>query len=224
VQWTKRREGLIAHRAILAVIPVTLGLLLSGCGQEAPPPKPPGSVVQKKIQKPEEAAKPPATQKPAQEKPAGSPQEAPKQAQAQQAAEPPAGSSPEAAKTEVSYSYEPGDRPDPFRPFHEEAKAAAPAGECDDVPPGPLTEQEVSQFVLVAVVGQGADRVAMVQDRSGKGYLIRQGLYMGRKCGKVTDINPTEGVVVEEPFVDLLGQKQTRRVILGFKKSQGGGR
>lgn len=214
---------MIAHRAILAVIPVTLGLLLSGCGQEAPPPKPPGSVVQKKIQKPEEAAKAPAPQKPAQEKPAGS-AEAPKQAQAQQAPEPPAGSSPEGDKTEASYKYEPGDRPDPFRPFHEEAKAIALAGECDDVPQGPLTEQEVSQFVLVAVVSQGADRVAMVQDRTGKGYLIRAGLHMGRKCGKVTDISPTEGVVVEEPFVDLLGQKQTRRVILGFKKSQGGGR
>lgn len=212
-----------AHRAILAIIPVTLGLLLGGCGQEAPPPKTPGSVVQKKIQKPEEAAKPPAPQKPTQEKAAGSP-EASKQAQPQPAAESSAGSSPEEGKTEVSYKYEPGDRPDPFRPFHEEAKAAAPAGECDDVPQGPLTEQEVSQFVLVAVVGLGPERVAMVQDRTGKGYLIRPGLHMGRKCGKVTDINPTEGVVVEEPFVDLLGQKQTRRVILGFKKSQGGGR
>lgn len=224
MQWTKRREGLIAHRAILSVIAVSLGLLLGGCGQEAPPPKSPGSVVQKKIQKPEEAAKPDGPQRPTQEKPA-SPPEAPKQQfQPQGAAQSPAGSSPEEAKKEISYNYEPGDRPDPFRPFHEEAKAAAPVGECDDVPQGPLTEQEVSQFVLVAVVGQGADRAAMVQDRSGKGYLIRPGLHMGRKCGKVTDINPTEGVVVEEPFVDLLGQKQTRRVILGFKKSQGGGR
>ncbi len=214
---------MIAHRAILAVIPMSFGLLLGGCGQEAPPPKSPGSVVQKKIQKPEEAAKPPLPQKPAQEKPAGSPELA-KQAQPQQAPGSPAGSSPEEGKTETPYKYEPGDRPDPFRPFHEEAKAAVPTGECEEVPPGPLTEQEVSQFALVAVVGQGADRVAMLQDRTGKGYLIKQGLYLGRKCGKVTDINPADGVVVEEPYVDLLGQKKTRRVVLGFKKSQGGGR
>lgn len=206
---------MIAHGAFLLVIPMSLGLLLSGCGQEAPPPKSSGSVVQKKIQKPEEAAKPAASKTPTQEKPA----------LPQQAVESPAAdSSAEAAKTEASYKYEPGDRPDPFRPFHEEAKVAAAAGECDDVPQGPLTEQEVSQLVLVAVVGQGGERVAMVQDRSGKGYLVRPGVHMGRKCGKVIDINSTEGVVVEEPFVDLLGQKQTRRVILGFKKSQGGGR
>ncbi len=214
---------MIARLMILAVIPVSLGLLLSGCGQEAEPPKPPGSVVQKKIQKPEETPKPPAPPKPAQEKKAG-PQEATKAAESQKAAEVTSDSSSEQVKTEVQYKYEAGDRPDPFRPFHEEAKAAAPTGECEEVPEGPLTQQEVSQFVLVAVVGQGADRVAMVQDRTGKGYLIRAGVHMGRKCGKVTEINPTEGVVVEEPFVDLLGNKQTRRVILGFKKPQGGGR
>jgi type IV pilus assembly protein PilP len=214
-----------AHRAILAVTLGTLGLLLSGCGEEASPPKPTGTVVQKKIQKPEETTKPPAGQKPAQEKTSGT-QEAPKQTQPPKAPDAVGESSLEEAKaeTEVVYKYDPGDRPDPFRPFYEEAKAAASTSECEELSPGPLTEQEVSQFLLVAVVGQGADRVAMVQDRSGKGYLIKPGLHMGRKCGKVAEISPAEGVVVEEPYVDLLGQKQTRRVILGFKKSQGGGR
>lgn len=208
-----------AHRAILMSSLAAVGLFWMGCGQETPAPKPTGTVVQKKIQKPKEAPKPSGPKEPTQPKPQG----ARDQARAVQAAE---GSKPGAEQAplekQVVYHYEPGDRPDPFRPFHEEAKAALPPTQCEAV--GPLTELEVNQFTLVALVGQGGERTAMVQDKTGKGYIVRPGLYMGRKCGKVVEISPSEGVVVEETYLDLLGHQQTRRVTLGFKKSQGGGR
>jgi Tfp pilus assembly protein PilP len=53
--------------------------------------------------------------------------------------------------------------------------------------------------------------------------MLRQGAYLGKKCGKVTGIGP-EGVTVEEPYVDLLGQNKKRKVALGFKKLEGGRR
>jgi Tfp pilus assembly protein PilP len=81
----------------------------------------------------------------------------------------------------------------------------------------------VAQFVLVAVVTQGTDVVAMIQDRAGKGYMVRPGTHLGKKCGKVTGIDPA-GITVEEPYIDLLGQTKKRKVALGFKKSEGGGR
>lgn len=212
------------HRAILAASLGAMWLLWTGCGQEAPSPKPAGTVVQKKIQKFDEASKPPGPEK---ARPGG-PVQPPAAEKPAEAGKAPAETQPQAGgpglEAQVAYQYVPGDRPDPFRPFHEEAKVAAQVAECEEVSASPLTEQEVSQFTLVAIVSRGADRVAMVQDRSGKGYVIRPGLHMGRKCGKVSEISSVEGVVVEEPYVDLLGQKKTRRVPLGFKKSQGGER
>ncbi len=199
-------------------------LMAAGCEQDAPPSKPSAPVVKKKIEtKPEAKPSAPtpaqalkAPQAPAAQKaqPQAEPKASPEKAPAQ-----PAGPAGETA----AYQYRPGDRPDPFMPFFEEAKTAGPAPECRDVPPGPLTENEPSQFSLVAVLGQGGEAMAMVQDRSGKGYVVRPGTHLGKKCGKVSGIG-AEGVTIEEPYEDLLGQKKTRKVILGFKKSEGGKR
>ncbi len=227
------------HRIIGMVGLGAVWVLGAGCGQEAPPPKPAAPLVKKQIQKPEE--KPTTPPKPLgvdKEQPvAKAPAEGPPIEKPKPEIKPPTGApekGPPAAaeglppappKTqEVSYVYDPKDRPDPFRPFFEEARAAAETlSECEGVPPGPLTEQEASQFSLVAVLGQGADVVAMVQDRTRKGYVMRLGTFVGKKCGKVSEINP-DGVVIEEPYRDLLGQRKTRKVALEFKKGEGGGR
>lgn len=169
--------------------------------------------MQKKIQKPEEESK---AMDP------GKPQTKPQEKKKPEIAEVEAHK--QDVKTEEAYQYHPGDRPDPFRPFHEEVKAVTAIPECEEAPPGPLTELEISQFTLVAVVAQGQEKVAMVQDKTGKGYLVKTGSFFGKKCGKVVEINPSEGLIVEEPYVDLLGQQRTRRVTLGFKRLQGGGR
>jgi Tfp pilus assembly protein PilP len=123
---------------------------------------------------------------------------------------------------EVVYIYNPGDRPDPFRPFYIESRRGETILECRGVPPGPLTEKEITQFSLVAVVGGGKQTIAMVQDTEGKGYVLRLGTYVGMKCGKVATIGP-DGVIIEEPYRDLLGRKQTRKVSLGFRASEGVG-
>lgn len=199
------------RRLTRAILLGSMGLLLLvGCAEEAPQ-KPPSTVVQKKIQKPQ----PEAQQKSEQRKePSVQPQPmAPEEPGKKE--EPP---------TELAYQYDPGDRPDPFRPFHEELKVQLPTTECEELAPGPLTELELAQFSLVAIVGQGQERLAMLQDKTGKGYIVRTGSFVGKKCGKVVEISPSEGIVVEEPYIDLLGVKRTRRVTLGFKTSHGGGR
>ncbi len=190
---------------------VVLALFL-GCGEEGAPPKTTAPVV-KKV---EPAAKPAA---PAQPAPTPSAPPPSKPAEKPAAAQPPARAEAKAA----DYTYKPGNRPDPFRPFFEEAKAAAIISECEGIPPGPLTEQEVSQFSLVAVIAHGPETVAMVQDPTGKGYVIRVGSFVGKKCGKVSAIGP-DGAIIEEPYKDLMGQTQIRQVTLGFKASEGGKR
>lgn len=200
---------------------VILALFL-GCGEEGAPPKTTAPVV-KKV---EPAEKPAAPQPAAPAQPAPAKAQAParpstpppaKPAEKPQAAQPPA--KPPAKPAE--YAYKPGNRPDPFRPFFEEAKAAAIISECEGIPPGPLTEQEVSQFSLVAVIAHGPEAMAMVQDSTGKGYVIRVGSFVGKKCGKVSAIGH-DGAIIDEPYKDLMGQTQIRKVTLGFKASEGG--
>jgi type IV pilus assembly protein PilP len=189
-------------------------------------------MVKKQIQKPEEKSTTPL--KPAgveREQPAAkAPAEAPAMEKPRIEAKPPeAPQAPAAPPSPLTtqpagYVYDPKDRPDPFRPFFEEARTGTEAlSECEGVAPGPLTEQEPSQFTLVAVLGQGPEVVGMVQDRTRKGYVLRLGTFVGKKCGKVVEITP-EGVVIEEPYRDLLGQRKTRKVALEFKKAEGGGR
>jgi len=169
---------------------------------------------------PAEAKTPVAAPAPPTPRTAGKPAEI---SPATEPSKPPVAEASQARSAETAYQYVPGNRPDPFQPFFEEAKAAVPASECVGIPPGPLTEQEVPQFALVAVVSQGKETVAMLQDRTGKGYLVRVGTFLGKKCGKVSGID-SEGVTVEEPYVDILGQTKTRKVALGFKKTEGGRR
>jgi Tfp pilus assembly protein PilP len=120
---------------------------------------------------------------------------------------------------EVAYVYDPGNRPDPFAPFFEPEKESESAWECEGIPPGPLTAKEVSQFTLVAVVSRSGENVAMVQDPEGRGYTIREGVYLGLRCGKVTSIGP-EGVIVEEPYKDVLGKQKIRRVPLRLRTAE----
>lgn len=202
--------------------------LAGGCGQEASPPKPSAPVV-KEVQKP---AKPTVPRKPvakkrdvARAKPSKTPKVKKTVEKASAKKEP---SVPKARPTapkkreQVAYAYIPGDRPDPFRPFFIEVKTSEPMPECLEMPIGPLTSQEALQFTIVAVVARGEEGFAMVEDATGKGYVLRSGTYVGKNCGRVTWIGH-DGVIIEEPYRDLLGQRKTRRVTLEFKRSEGGG-
>jgi type IV pilus assembly protein PilP len=220
-----------------------LWVLGGGCGQEPPPSKPTTPVV-KKIPKPQ---RPPNAQKVAvkpEDVSSTKPPEAPKGAKATAipkehkgpaAAEvagavTPASPKEQAAKEaptnrepRLAYIYNPGDRPDPFRPFFIEKKTREPLPECRDMPIGPLTEQEATQFTIVAVVRRGGESLAMVQDAQGKGYMLRRGTYVGKNCGRVSSIGP-DGVTIEEPYEDLLGERKVRKITLEFKRAEGGGK
>lgn len=121
----------------------------------------------------------------------------------------------------VAYTYDPGGRPDPFAPFYIRREKES-AWECEGIPPGPLTDNEVAQFTLVAVVKHSGESVAMVEDPEGKGYTVRVGTYLGMRCGKVTSIGP-DGVIVEEPYKDVLGKRKMRKVPLKMRTPEQGG-
>lgn len=84
------------------------------------------------------------------------------------------------------YSYNPVKR-DPFRMPDGSRIPGTGNGNvvaCSD----PLCAWDVEQLTLVAVVTGDANPIAMVEDPSGKGHIIRRATRVGRQGGKVTQI------------------------------------
>lgn len=110
---------------------------------------------------------------------------------------------------ENAFIYHPEGLRDPFVSFLQKEEPVKPKG----VIASPLQQYELSQLKLVAIiVGKGQD-IAMVEDSEGKGYIIREGDYIGNRFGKVKDILPDK-VIIEETYKDILGQLKKKQIIL----------
>ncbi len=75
---------------------------------------------------------------------------------------------------------------------------------------GKLEHFDLSELKLVAIMKMGGDRVAMVEDNSGKGYLVRRNTYMGKNSGRVIRITDDTVLLVEKvvnPAGDLVNHE-----------------
>ena len=113
-------------------------------------------------------------------------------------------------------------RPDPFVPFiSEKATISGPVIDMNEI-----IEKEIvltgmqlfepGQLTLVALLQSGSEDFAMVQDFTGKGYVITEGTKIGRK-GVVKDIAPNT-VIIEETAETRAGKKIITEVVMTLKK------
>ncbi|MBF0413601.1 MAG: pilus assembly protein PilP [Desulfamplus sp.] len=100
---------------------------------------------------------------------------------------------------------------DPFAPLIkekppvEDQKAQEQAEE--DVPERiltPLEKLDFGQMKLVAILSRESGSVAMVQEATGKGYIVNIGTYMGRNSGQVISIEKDK-LVIQEKVKDYKG-------------------
>ncbi len=61
----------------------------------------------------------------------------------------------------------------------------------------PLEKIDLAAIKLVAVIQTKEKNIAMVEEASGKGYIVKIGTYMGRHHGRVSEIKPNSIVVRE---------------------------
>ncbi len=106
--------------------------------------------------------------------------------------------------------YDPTGKPDPFQPpvmgYSGEQKSQRARGL-------PLQQFEVTEFELVGIVsGSGGNR-ALVQDASGRGYLIKVGTPIGKNQGRVVAIADRR-ILIEEKIKDFMGREKSRTVAL----------
>jgi len=109
-------------------------------------------------------------------------------------------------------------RPDPFIPFISEKAASV---NIDEIVP--IKEQlsgmqlfEPGQLNLVAIVMAENNDFAMAEDTTGKGYIIRKGMKIGKR-GLITAIQPNE-VIIEETAFTRAGKKLTSEIVMLLKK------
>jgi type IV pilus assembly protein PilP len=117
---------------------------------------------------------------------------------------------------ERSYGYDSTGKRDPFRSFildrlNEEGKQAK----------GPLEEYDLSQLAVVGVVWDAERPRALVEDPSGRGYVVQQGTAMGKNDGRVISIDDNL-VLVRETYVDYVGDKTTKDIPMRIRQGREG--
>lgn len=134
--------------------------------------------------------------------------------------------------------YDPAGKVDPFEPLFQERKQEetppeeeAPAEEdiASDkpkkkkrVPRTPLEKMDLNQLKLVGVIRAESGNRALIQEASGKGYIISRGTYIGIHSGKVAEILK-DRIIVEEEYEDIRGEVTVRKRELKIEKPPGEG-
>lgn len=126
-----------------------------------------------------------------------------------------------------TYFYDPTGKADPFKPlFATEAERVLPAQQKTKRPRLPLTPLQridLSQFKLVGIVLSHGGNKALVEEPSGKGYIISKGTYIGQNFGRVKQILKDKVVVEEEVEDYLSGDMKFQATELKLQKKVGDG-
>ena len=123
-------------------------------------------------------------------------------------------------ETDSRFEYVLENRADPFVPFLTE-KAATASVDMNEVIDSkePLTGMQLfepGQLTLVALMKKGDEDIAMVEDFTGKGYILTEGIKIGRR-GVVKDI-ALNSVLIEETAETRAGKKIITEVVMILKK------
>lgn len=111
-------------------------------------------------------------------------------------------------------------RPDPFLPFITEQRLQAEQESEEKLLAG-MQLFEPGQLTLVGIVNTEREAMAMVQDSSGKGYVVRRGTKLGRH-GVVVDIAANEVSIRELLSVNSMANKKTYKTTkMVLKKKEG---
>jgi type IV pilus assembly protein PilP len=122
----------------------------------------------------------------------------------------------------IPKSYDAIGKIDPFAPLFREKPESVKKGKRKKkrIPRTPLERIDLSQLKLVGIILASSGNRALVEESSGKGYVIKKGTYIGMNSGKVVNIKK-EKVVVEEEFEDVFGKTKFRHREIKLPKPPG---
>lgn len=113
---------------------------------------------------------------------------------------------------------------DPFKkdeaPQQDEDEEAEDPNKPDRIRQTPLERIDLSQLTLVGVIKFASGHKAIVEETSGKGYMIQKGTYIGTNYGQVTEIQ-NDRIIIQEKVKDYLGKYKDRTSQLKLQKPLG---
>jgi hypothetical protein len=120
-----------------------------------------------------------------------------------------------------NFTYRIEGRLDPFMPFISD-KTDSTFDPNEIIESGePLTGMQLfepGQLTLVALVDSQGQKFGMVQDVTGKGYILKEGTKIGRR-GVVRSITPNK-VLIEEIAMTRAGKKLSTDIIMILRKEE----
>ena len=126
----------------------------------------------------------------------------------------------EVVTTETGWKYNPLGKPDPFKPFILASAATEEAPVVVRPQLTPLQKMPLSEIQsgLKAIIWGQLGNKALVEDATGKGYVVQEGTYVGQHDGMVKKIY-RDRIIVEEYRRDpAKGRVEPTEVILKLKK------
>jgi type IV pilus assembly protein PilP len=117
--------------------------------------------------------------------------------------------------------YNPKGKLDPFEPLFKKPTVALKKSKIKRrTPRTPLERIDISQLKLVAIVLASSGNRALVEESSGKGYVVKKGTYLGINSGKVVKIEKNKVIVAEE-YEDYRGKVTVRNKEIKLPKPPG---
>jgi type IV pilus assembly protein PilP len=113
--------------------------------------------------------------------------------------------------------YDPTGKRDPFRSFILDRLSS-----LEDQVKGPLEQFDLSQLSVVGIVWDANRRRALVEDPSGRGYVVKEGTAIGKNDGRVMQIDDNL-LLVRETYVDYVGEKTTKDIPMRVRPTGQGG-
>ena len=118
--------------------------------------------------------------------------------------------------------YNPEGKIDPFAPLFKEGITSGPEKQNKErrIPRTPLEMVDLGQLKLVAIMHAKSGNKALVEEASGKGYIVAKGSYMGINSGRVVKILK-DSIMIEEEAENIMGKRIIQERELKLQKPLG---
>jgi type IV pilus assembly protein PilP len=126
------------------------------------------------------------------------------------------------SSSKIQPIYNPKGKIDPFEPLFKEKPRVGlvKSKRKKRIPRTPLEKIDISQLKLVGIILASSGNRALIEESSGKGYVIKKGTYMGTNSGKVVRIEKDKVIVAEE-YEDIRGNVTLRNKEIKLPKPPG---
>lgn len=116
----------------------------------------------------------------------------------------------------LEFHYDPEGKPDPFKSYVRQLAAIQEADLSS-----PLQRFDLSQLTVTGIIWAAERPRALIEDPTGKGYVVQTGAAIGKNRGRVVHIGDNR-VTVKETYVDSADQATTTEVDMYLYEKNGG--